>query len=247
VTSERTPRLPSSVGALEVATLYRPAGHGTEVGGDWFDAFCLADGSTALVIGDVMGHDRNAAKGMGVVRHMLRAIAADRLAPPSEVLSRLDEVVQQFGVVDFATVVYARVVRSHGGSFLLEWSTAGHPPPLLIPSFAPPHLLDGDEGLPLGVGNLPRRDVRHVLPQGADLVLYTDGLVEHRGESLTSALRALTRAADGLHQLPIDALVRTLTERATPSSADDLAVLAVRLPPPGGPFPLARRRHADVL
>ncbi len=230
------PELPERIGGLRLAGLYRPASDLAQVGGDWYDAFALADGSVALVTGDVAGHDLHAATRMGAVRHKLRAIAADRVTRPSEVLTRLDRVLQRFAPEDVVTLVHARV-RPGPGGWSAEWSCAGHPPPLLLVPGAGPRFLQAEADLPVGVADLPRHDSHAALPAGAVLVFYSDGLVEHPGESLTEGLQRLQRAAAGLEREPLDRLCRELLECAAPSGEDDIAVLAARLGTPDAPAP----------
>ncbi|WP_337060235.1 SpoIIE family protein phosphatase [Kineococcus sp. G2] len=222
------PDLPGRIGELELHGLYQPAGDRAQVGGDWYDAFPLDGGDVALVLGDVAGHDLHAATRMGAIRHKLRAIAADRLDRPSAVLARLDRVLQRFAPADVATLVLARL-RPGGAGWSTEWSCAGHPPPLLLVPGSAPRLLDVEADPPLGVADLPRHDVREVLPAGATAVLYSDGLVEHPGESLTDGLRRLVAAGAGLEDVPLPQLCRDLLGRVRPAGGDDIAVLAVRL------------------
>ena len=230
------PRLPERLDGLHLRGVYRPASDLAQVGGDWYDAFALPDGGVALVIGDVAGHDLHAATRMGAVRHKLRAVAVDRTGPPSQVLARLDRVLQRFAPDDVATVVLAHLRTGPSGR-TLEWSCAGHPPPLLLVPGGAPRFLQAEADLPLGVADLPRHDARAQLPPGATVVLYSDGLVERPGESLTDGLERLLRAADGLDGASPPRLCRELLARLDPTGDDDIAVLAVRLDPQDAPAP----------
>ena len=98
-----------SVEHITLAARYLPAGRHSSVGGDWYDSFLLPDGCTTLVIGDIAGHDLDAAARMGQVRNMLRAIAVDRGEPPSDVVRRLDMAIAALGVASFATVIFGKV------------------------------------------------------------------------------------------------------------------------------------------
>jgi PAS domain S-box-containing protein len=222
------PELAPRIGPLELAGLYHPASDLAQVGGDWYDAFALLDGSIGLALGDVAGHDLHAATRMGAIRHKLRALAGDRMAPPSEVIARLDRVVQRFAPDDVATLIYARLTTSPGAT-QLQWSCAGHPPPLLLSPGAPPRLLEDVVDLPIGVDALPRSDADVRLEEGATLVLYSDGLVEHPGESLTTGLQRLRRVSTDLGETGLPQLCEALVTRMRPSGIDDIAVLAVRL------------------
>ncbi|MBB2899671.1 PAS domain S-box-containing protein [Kineococcus radiotolerans] len=233
------PELAPRIGPLELAGLYRPASDLAQVGGDWYDAFALPDGSTGFVIGDVAGHDLHAATRMGAIRHKLRALAGDRIGPASEVVTRLDRVVQRFAPDDVATLIYARLTTTPGDPHL-HWTCAGHPPPLLLTPGAPARLLDDVVDLPVGVADLARADADLPLAPGATLVLYSDGLVEHPGESLTTGLARLLRVGADLGGTPLPGLGPELLARMRPTGLDDIAVLAVRLDGPapataGGP------------
>ncbi|WP_432502838.1 ATP-binding SpoIIE family protein phosphatase [Kineococcus arenarius] len=228
------PQLPERIGGLRLAGLYQPASDLAQVGGDWYDAFELPDGSAALVLGDVAGHDLHAATRMGAIRHKLRAIAADRVARPAEVLTRLDRVLQRFAPSDVATLLHARL-RCEGAGWQAQWSSAGHPPPLLLVPGAGPRFLEAEADLPLGVADLPRHDAHASLPAGATVVFYSDGLVEHPGESLTDGLQRLLRAGAGLERAPLPHLCRELLDRLHPAGSDDIAVLAVHLGPVAAP------------
>ncbi|PRY13555.1 SpoIIE family protein phosphatase [Kineococcus rhizosphaerae] len=227
------PELADRIGPLALSGLYRPASDLAQVGGDWYDAFALPDGSTGLVIGDVAGHDLHAATRMGAIRHKLRALAGDRVAPASEVVARLDRVVQRFAPQDLVTLLYARVTAAGPAGVRLEWSNAGHPPPLLLSPGGPARLLDDVVDLPVGVDDLPRADAATALEDGSTLVLYSDGLVERPRESLTTGLERLLRVAADLGTVPLRGLGQDLLTGMRPTGLDDIAVLAVRLGPQG--------------
>src|SRR5919199_3793225 len=121
---------------LQLAVRYRPAAAYQQVGGDWYDAFNQPDGATLLVIGDVVGHNVDAAAAMGQIRSILRGIAYDRPDSPARTLSRVDRVLTGLGVGSLATALVARVEQSPdqeaAGLRTLRWSSAGHLPPLLV-------------------------------------------------------------------------------------------------------------------
>ncbi len=123
---------PPEVEGLQLAVRYQPAAQAAAVGGDWYDAFRLPDGPTAIVIGDVVGHDVQAAAAMGQLRGMLRGIAHRPDADPATVLTRLDTAMEGLTVNTTATGVVALVDRDAHGADRLRWSNAGHPPPMLI-------------------------------------------------------------------------------------------------------------------
>ncbi|MFC1414965.1 SpoIIE family protein phosphatase [Streptacidiphilus sp. N1-12] len=219
-----------------LAARYQPSSRTAEVGGDWFDAFLLPDGSLALTIGDVAGHDLAAATGMGQLRSMLRAIAyahSDRHAP-AEILAELDLAATGLDVAAFATVIHVHLVPS-GGGWQAAWSNAGHPPPLLLPASGAPCLLSGGEAdIPLCVDPARPRTTHHRrIDPGDTLVLFTDGLVEIPGEHLARGLDRLAAAAVAARHLPVDELCERLLGQA-PDGRDDVAVLAFR-PDPAAP------------
>jgi hypothetical protein len=224
------PDLAPRVGGIEVPGTYAPATDLLHVGGDWYDALALPDGSVGLIIGDMAGHDLHAATRMAAVRHKLRSLAVDRVGPPSEVVTRLDTVLRHLAPHDLATLIYARLSPRPDGGWRLTWSCAGHLPPLLVLCDGSALLLDPAVDLPVGVAELPRSDQEHDLPPGAVLLFYTDGLVEHRGASLDEGLARLLGLAPALRGLPLPEIGARLIELAEPAGEDDVAVLAVRLP-----------------
>src|ERR671929_1330590 len=153
------------------------------VGGDWYDAFQQPDGATLLVIGDVVGHNVDAAAAMGQIRSILRGIAYDRPESPAQVLSRVDGVLTGLGVGSLATALVARIEQSPeqaaAGVRTLRWSSAGHLPPLLVrPDAAVETLTTPPERLLGAESSCTRSDHELVLSAGDTVVLYTDGLVE---------------------------------------------------------------------
>ena len=112
----------------------------------------------------------------------------------------------------------------------MRWSTAGHPPPLLIAPGEPARYLRTDADLPLGVDTaVPRHDHTHRLPDGATLIFFTDGLFEHHEHSVEEGLDRLAVLATALVDLPLVDFVRTLADRHPSDGHDDMAVLALRI------------------
>ncbi|WP_300404842.1 GAF domain-containing SpoIIE family protein phosphatase [uncultured Nocardioides sp.] len=225
------PRLPDT-GDLEMAARYRPATARGQVGGDWYDAVVMPSGATSLMIGDVVGHDIGAAATMGQMRTTLRALAWAVDDPPSRQVLRLEEAMLDLGVEGMATLVYGRIEEPDAtGSRVLRWTNAGHPPPLLVcPSGEVRYLEDHAGDLMLGV--LPdahRTDNRADIPRGSLLMLYTDGLVERRGEDLDQGLMRLRDSAVTHAGLPPEGFLdEVLHDLHDGDLADDVAVLAVR-------------------
>ncbi|MFF6983110.1 SpoIIE family protein phosphatase [Streptomyces sp. NPDC008343] len=221
-------------GRLRLAARYQPAPAGSQVGGDWYDAFELKDGTLALVIGDVVGHDLTAAAGMAQLHGILRSLAWDHTGPPGAVVDRLDDAMPAITTVPMATLVLAQVEGDpHTGPWTLHWTSAGHPPPLLLPPGADAQYLEAGQGLvlgaPVGTGG-GRPDATHPLPPGSTLLFYTDGLIEIPGSDLDTGLDRLRRHALALAHTPLDTLCDQLLARMPPGSTDDVALLALRLP-----------------
>ncbi|XKK61673.1 SpoIIE family protein phosphatase [Streptomyces sp. ARC32] len=226
------PALPEVEG-LRMAARYAASSTTAQVGGDWYDCFVLPHGDTALVIGDVTGHDLDAAIAMSQLRSMLRGIAVDREEPPAEVLRRLDVANHSLRQEATATCVYGLLKGSAHGPWELKHSSAGHPPPLLTTRDGRARYLGGGAGLLLGMDPAMARDTaRHELPAHSTLVLYTDGLVERRDEPIDDALERLRRHAADLAHEPLDTFCDELLIGLGADSTDDIAVLAVRPTPP---------------
>ncbi len=217
--------------ALDLAARYLPAGPGVEVGGDWYDAFVLDDGGVGLVIGDVAGHDIAAASSMAQLRNALRAYALEG-ASPAVVLTRLNHLLCRSNDPLFATVIFG-VLSPDRTRF--RWANAGHPPMAIVHRDGT-SLLSRPRGLVLGV----RSDLDY--PEGEVpisphdlLVLYTDGLIERRGENLQSGIeRLLNVASSAAARGPsADAVAERLLQilLARQARADDVCLLtAWRLP-----------------
>ncbi|NRQ39796.1 SpoIIE family protein phosphatase [Nonomuraea sp. NN258] len=224
------PRIPRVPG-LEMRACYLPAPHASQVGGDWYDVFVLGGGATGLVIGDVVGHDLDAASGMAQICYMLRAYAGERDEPPSRIVERLDQAAGRMAETTMATAILARVEPSADG-WRLRWTNAGHPPPLLVERDGRTRYLEGASGLLLGTG-LPvdRDDTVADLPPRSTLLLYTDGLIESRSHTLDEGMLRLSRHAAALAQRPLGGVCDELLSRVRPTdNDDDVAMLAVRIP-----------------
>ncbi|MEQ8146109.1 SpoIIE family protein phosphatase [Streptomyces sp. OP7] len=224
------PQLPRVTG-LEMTSRYLPAPDASHVGGDWYDAFTLGDGDTALVIGDVSGHDLDAAAGMAQLRNVLRSYAWSQKEPPSRIVERVDRAVLRITDVSMATLVLGTLTTDDEGRWSLRWTNAGHPPPLLVTRDGVTEYLTDGGGMLLGTGtDRPRVDGSTVLPPGSTLVLYTDGLVESPIHSIDDGLDRLRRNAAALAHRPVEAFTDELLRRARPAdNDDDVALLAVRI------------------
>ncbi|XTP10856.1 SpoIIE family protein phosphatase [Streptomyces albus subsp. chlorinus] len=240
------PQLPRVPG-LEMAARYVAAPEASEVGGDWYDAFRLQDGTLAVAIGDVVGHDADAAAGMAQVRNMLRAYAWSYQEPPSSIVGRLDQAVRHMTDASLATMVFARVEISgeDGQRCRVRWTDAGHPPPLLVTYDGQARFLDDVEDLLIGAELVPsRQDAVVDMPPLSTLIFFTDGLVESRVRSLGEGLDRLSQHAAALAHRPLDALCDLLLDRVRPAdNDDDVALLAVRRPARTAADPVAQEGH----
>ncbi|MEV6803713.1 SpoIIE family protein phosphatase [Streptomyces sp. NPDC051132] len=225
------PELPRAEG-LELTARYVPSSTTAEVGGDWYDAFVLPSGDIALVIGDVSGHDLQAAVAMSGLRNMLRGIAVDRPEPPGEVLRRLDLASHTLNPQFTATCVYG-LVESKGGTVCLHHSSAGHLPPLLTTREGDTRYLDTGRGLLIGMDpGMPRLSARDPLPPHSTLLFFTDGLIERRGESLDDAMTRLRRHTAAQARAPLDVFCDEMIIKFGRDTTDDIALLALRPTPP---------------
>lgn len=220
----------------EIAVRYVPAAEAARVGGDWYDAFLQPGGTTMLVIGDVVGHDTEAAAAMGQLRGLLRGIATYSDAGPAEVLRGLDTSMTTLQLRALATAAVARFEQTpeelERGVTRLIWANAGHLPPLVInPDGSVAELASWTGDLLLGVdADTVRRESVVTLDRGATVLLYTDGLIERRDADLDSGMVRLRQALIDLADLPLQELLDTLLERLVDGHPeDDVALVAVRL------------------
>jgi serine phosphatase RsbU (regulator of sigma subunit) len=214
------PELPV-VDGWRLSASYRSAGR-VSVGGDFYDAIPLHGGRLALAIGDVMGRGVEAAASMAQIRSALRAfVAVD--PDPQVVLSRLDTLYERFPSEQLVTLLYALADPERDQVVLC---CAGHPPPFVLSRDGSGEFLDGVRGTILGVGRAERRRTVAPLRTGDTLVLYTDGLLERRGEDLQMSKDRLLATARDLagtgRALDLDRLAELVRD---PDRDDDVAVL----------------------
>ena len=215
----------------DIAVRYVPAAELAQIGGDWHDSFHQRDDSVILVIGDVVGHDTAAAAAMAQVRGLLRGIAWCSGAGPADVLQALDEAMEQLEVDTTASCLVARVARTPDGGWQLTWSSAGHPPAMLLTADRGARVLDfSAPDIILGVDpNASRHESTVPLPAGSTVVLYTDGLVERRGQDFDEGVEHLLRAVTTSAELPLEQLCDALLESMPDGADDDVALLALRI------------------
>ena len=224
---------------LELVARYRPASARDQVGGDWYDAVVMSTGATNLMVGDVVGHNINAAASMGELRSMLRAFAwthNGQADTPARNVERLDRAASEFGLDAMATLIYARIERSAPdaarGLRTLRWTNAGHPPPLLVHDDGAVEILEDQDTIDPLLGILPeyvRHDHTATIPAGSTLVLYTDGLIERRGEHLEDGLARAGASISQHRHKPLPEFLDAILEDLVGEGPDDDAVaFAVR-------------------
>jgi serine phosphatase RsbU (regulator of sigma subunit) len=215
---------------LQAAVRYVPAEQASQVGGDWYHAAVVGDGDVLLAVGDVAGHGIRAATTMARLRHALAALSITSTTDPAELLSHLNRLLRADGR-DAATAT-AVIARYHPHDGTLVWAQAGHPPPLrtrkgITTALARPH------GPLLGAARDPDYRTATTRLDASDvLLLYTDGLIEHRQKTTAEGFApviATLNGADG-HQ-PLTELVGRL-RRA--NAQDDTCILAARPTPTPG-------------
>ncbi|MEV6112613.1 GAF domain-containing SpoIIE family protein phosphatase [Streptomyces sp. NPDC052109] len=210
---------------LDVAIRYLPVGQNVMIGGDWCETVRLHFGRTLLVVGDVMGHGLEAAVDMNAYRSSLRYIASADL-PPHRVLRQLDDLASAEPERRPATCLIAQIDPNRGRVTI---ASAGHLPPVVVEGHSGTSLLPVPVGPPLGTGLGGYEPATCRLDPSQTLLLFTDGLVERRGEDIDQSLHRLTRvdfkAASGVEDV-LDTVLARLDAR---HAEDDVAVLAARL------------------
>lgn len=220
-------RIPVVPGA-QIAVRYRSARMARDIGGDWYDIIALPGGRVGAIIGDVQGHDTDAAAVMGQLRIVLRAYAAEGHTPAT-VMARASVFLDELDTDRFATCIYAEADMSTG---VVQLVRAGHVDPLIRDIDGSCRRLPVEGGLPLGLsaefGQLEYPVSTVELDPGQTLLLYTDGLVEQPGADLDDGMRLLTALVRGGPrdlQLLADRLCEVAGERG---GDDDVAILLLR-------------------
>ncbi|HEX2086238.1 MAG TPA: PP2C family protein-serine/threonine phosphatase [Solirubrobacteraceae bacterium] len=210
------PRIPG----VQVAGRYEPGGG--HVGGDWYDAITFDDGRLLVALGDVAGHGPDAAGLSARLRHILRAYAEDGFGPAA-LLDRLDR-----SVGDKPATVACLLLDP--AERRVTYAIAGHLPPIVRHADGSVRWLDRARSVPLA-GLEPRRhEVTEPLEDGATIVLFSDGLIERRDESVERGMGRLREAVARIGGEPA-ALAHRLVNELAPECTDDVSVLAVRLDP----------------
>jgi len=257
---------------LVMSARYQPADSRDDVGGDWYDAAPLPDPDhpdgqlLAVSVGDVIGHDLDAATVMGQARSMLRQAAWDHPGePPSRTLCAFELAAAGLGLRAVGTALLGHLRRSPDGRWSLAWTNAGHPPPILLSPDGSITTLDGHDILfgfppPPSRSAWPRHDQHRDLDPGSTLFLYTDGLVERRGSDIGTGTERLRHLLDTNRERPPQELVDLAIDVLAPDVPDDVVAFAIRLsaddasggtaPAAGSPTSFGRRAasaHRDPV
>jgi serine phosphatase RsbU (regulator of sigma subunit)/anti-sigma regulatory factor (Ser/Thr protein kinase) len=238
---EALPEVPG----IRFSAKYLPAGTGVKIGGDWYDVFQLGDGRLAFVIGDVVGRGVLAASVMAEIRTALRAYMYLGHGL-TDVVSMLDGLLVSMGRNRGATLA---ILELDLQAEELEAVIAGHLPPLLLDPGGDARLLEQRPGLPVGIGGGEYEARTYPFPTGSRLLLYTDGLIERRDESIDAGLGRLVVAAERAARAPevnlADDVYRALLDETT--LEDDVALLAIETLPLEGPMAMTLPTDAAVL
>jgi anti-anti-sigma factor len=238
------PSAPPVLDRLALATRYLPGAIGVQAGGDWYDVVELDRDRTAIVVGDVVGQGAPAAAIMGQLRSALSALlvagsSGSAIAGPGDALAQLNRYAALVPGARASTAVCMVIDTRYGRA---RWARAGHPPPLLVDRAGSVRLLDEASGPLLGAfgtgedtGPVRYPEGEVDFEAGDTVVLYTDGLVERRGEVIDAGMRRVMSEAGELPGAEPSALVDGLLAAVVPDGQahDDIAVVAARcLPPP---------------
>ena len=213
------------------AARYQAASRPLQVGGDWYDIVDLEDGRIALIVGDCVGHGLAAATVMGQVRSACRALLFSD-ASPGAALAGMDRFAARLPGARCTTVVCA-VLNPETGE--LVYSSAGHPPPILVGADGTVQILEGGHTIALGVRrNWSRPEARVTIPPRATLLLYTDGLVERRRKGLDVGISHVAEVVRDGRTSALDDLANQIMSDVAPPGGyqDDVVVLLYRHPGP---------------
>ncbi|MBD7982374.1 MULTISPECIES: SpoIIE family protein phosphatase [Oerskovia] len=259
----------ADVTGLDVWTYYAPNSEHAQVGGDWYDVLQISPDVVGLVIGDVVGHDVEAAAAMGQLRSVVRSYAYE-LTTPGPVLERVDQLVVGMRIPRSASLVYAALTHrsavpsatraseldpetfeedatvldagatgsddsdgpgDDAKSWAIEYSRAGHLPPLLLRRGEVTQLNEAGGSL-VGFGTGTRATGRVELEPGDVLLFYTDGLIERRDRALRVGLDALVEATRSITAIDSAGIGEELLSRLADAPEDDVALVVVRIPDP---------------
>jgi PAS domain S-box-containing protein len=224
----------AEVDGLDVWSYYAPNVVYAQVGGDWYDVVQIAPDVVGVVIGDVVGHDVEAAAAMGQLRSVVRAYAFE-VTEPGRVLERVDQLIGGMRIPRSAGLVLTTLTREPAPAegacprWRLSYSRAGHLPALLVRA-GQVRLLNEAGGALIGFGSGRRSTAHEDLEPGDVLVFYTDGLIERRDRALPDGVAALERVAAGASAMDAAGIGEELLARLADGPEDDVAVVVVRVP-----------------
>lgn len=210
------------------AVRYEPAVHPLEIGGDFYDVLPVGADRIGLVVGDCVGRGLAAAAVMGQLRASTRALLLTG-AQPSVVLEHLDSVAE-FIPDAFCSTVFVAIIDTRSAT--VQYSSAGHMPPVLVSQAAPPQILNEARSVPLAVQHpSPRPQATHRLLPGSTLMLYTDGLVERRDRPIDDQIDQVAAVVAETTDLPIEEVADAVLGRLAPEHGydDDVAIVLYRL------------------
>jgi PAS domain S-box-containing protein len=239
----------ASIDGLDVWAHYTPNVDHAQVGGDWFDVLPIADDVAGVVVGDVVGHDVEAAATMGQLRSVVRSYAYE-LEDPGSVLMRVDHLAAGMGMARMASLVLMTLNRRDDGQWDLAWSSAGHLPVLVCSPRTDPvtgevtghsvRRLDTAQGTLIGLREGPRQSDAMRLRPGDVVVAYTDGLIERRSRPMSQGLELLVRLLEGASARQAAGVGEMLLAELGDSPEDDTAVVVLRVPLEVGDLPAPR-------
>ncbi|OBI14586.1 SpoIIE family protein phosphatase [Mycobacterium sp. E2497] len=238
------------------AVRYEPAVPPLEIGGDWYDVLPIGDHRIGIVVGDCVGRGLPAAAVMGQLRSSARALLING-AEPALLLEQLDSAASLIPNA-YCTTVFLAILDTESG--VLQYSNAGHMPAVLVGSEPGTVMMLTDaSSVPLAVRRTePRPQASRVLPPGSTLMLFTDGLVERKHESIDDGINRAAAVLAKTTTLPLDSVADAVLRELAPASGydDDVAMVIyryrqspLRIEIEAGPDQLASIRHrlADWL
>jgi GAF domain-containing protein/anti-sigma regulatory factor (Ser/Thr protein kinase) len=242
---ELLPQRLAAAPGMEVAARYLPAASATSLGGDWYDLFPIGGGRFGIAVGDVVGRGLPAAALMAQLRTTLRAYAFEGQSP-GDVVDRLNRMLVYLAPATMTTAAFLTLDPERE---VVTVVSAGHPQPLVVGPDGTATFLPVPAGIALGATRGARyREHTFPLPAGSTILLYTDGVIEVRGESLDEGLERLRRLVErGFTDVETlcDTVIEEMVADARP--ADDVALLALHLTPLSDHLVTRWPADADVL
>ncbi len=212
----------------DFAVRYEPAVPPLEIGGDWYDVLPIGNHRIGIVVGDCVGRGLPAAAIMGQLRSSARALLING-AQPALLLEQLDSAASLIPNA-YCTTVFLAILDTESG--MLQYSNAGHMPAVLAgPESGPTTMLTDAGSVPLAVRrDQPRPQATRVLPPGSTLMLFTDGLVERRQESIDDGIARAAHVLVETLTLPLDTVADAVLRELAPAAGydDDVAMVIYR-------------------